>query len=219
MALQRAFTTNDRQDEALASDGVSRYGAYLRQRSHTFRHDGQDCPPTTDPVRFVITAWTIASSPIMAPAYVTPHPRIQDVTVHWDDDHRAALAVQIAVAAPAAANHLPSPWRGWIHHHEPQRWFDPYDNDSVTVLTTLTVRLPLNPTRLPAPQYRSGAPDTIVAKHAVAAVCRDLNAELNDVLTVLDTPRNPTRIARAHPNRRRQSEATIHIGQPPGSTA
>ena len=188
MLLQHTFVPDDRRDKAHASDGVSRYGAYLRQRSHTFRHGGQDCPATADPVRFAMTAWTIASSPIMAPAYVTPHPRIQDVTVHWDDDHRAALAVQIAVPAPPVANRLPSRWCGWTHHHEPQRWLDPYDNDQVTVLTTLTVRVPLNPTRLPTPQYRSGIPHTNVAKCAVAALCQDFNTELDDLLTTLDTP-------------------------------
>jgi hypothetical protein len=183
-----AFRIDDRADRDLASDGVSRYGAYLRQHRQLFHHDSGEAPPTRDPVLYALAAWTIACPPIMAPGYVSSHPRIQDVTVHWDDEHRAALAVHIAVPAPAVTATLRSPWRDWTCEHWPDRWFDPYDNDRVTVLTTLTVRVPVDPHQMPAPRYRSGVPDTDTAKDTVATLRAALNADLTDLLAALDTP-------------------------------
>jgi hypothetical protein len=188
MPSRPAFRTDDRADRDLASDGVSRYGAYLARHRHLFHRDGDEAPPTRDPVQYALAAWTIACPPIMAPGYVSSHLRIQDVTVHWDDEHRAALAVHIAAPAPAVTATLCSPWQDWAREHWPGRWFDPYDNDRVTVLTTLTVRVPLDPHRLPDPRYRSGIPDTDTAKQTVASLCAALNTDLTGLLAALDTP-------------------------------
>jgi len=68
------------------------------------------------------------------------------------------------------------------------RWRDPHDNDQLTVLSAVTIRVPLNPNLLPAPTYTVGIPDTACAKIAVAAMCRMANAELNDLLLAIDTP-------------------------------
>jgi hypothetical protein len=181
------FRADDRADRDLASDGVSRYGAYLRQHRALFHHDGGEAP-TRDPVRYALAAWAIACPPIMAPGYVSSHPRIQDVTVHWDDEHRAALAIHIAAPAPAVTATLRSPWRDWACEHWPDRWSDPYDNDRVTVLTTLTVRIPIDPHPLPGPRYWSRVPDTDTAKRAVATLCAALNTDLTNLLAALETP-------------------------------
>jgi hypothetical protein len=183
-----AFRTDDRTDRDLASDGVSRYGAYLDQHREEFHRNGGHAPPTVDTIEYALAAWTIACPPIMAPGYVSSHPRIQDVTVHWDDEHRAAFAVHIAAPAPTVAQALRSPWRDWVCDPWLDRWFDPYDNDRVTVLTTLIVRVPLEAHRLPAPRYQSGMARTETAKDAVAALCTVLNTELNGLLAELDTP-------------------------------
>jgi hypothetical protein len=188
MPSDNAFQIDDHQDQNLASDRRSRYGAYLRDKRRLFFHNGSDSPPTTDAVEFAVAAWSVATPPIMSPGYVTSHPRIQDTTVHWDDDHRAALAVEIAVPAPPITNRLPSRWSGWIRDGWGLRWRDPYDNDRLTVLSTVTVRVPINPTLLPTSTYTSGIPDTACAKIAVGALCRMVNAELNDLLTAIDTP-------------------------------
>lgn len=124
----------------------------------------------------------------MSPGYVTSHPRIQDTTIHWDDGRRAALAVEIAVPAPPITNRLPSRWSGWVQDSWGTRWRDPHDNDHLTVLSTVTIRVPLNPNLLPDPTYASGIPDTGCAKVADAVMCRMVNAELTDLLTAIDTP-------------------------------
>jgi hypothetical protein len=184
MVSRLAFSTDDRTDRELASNGRSRYEAYLAQRRRAFCDDDV---PTTNRVDFALAAWSIAGSPIMAPGYVSSHPRIQGTEVHWDYDHRAAIAVHIAVPAPPAADRLQSRWRSWSCDYAIPRWYDPFDNDRVTALATLVVRVPLDPERLPVPDYRSdGAPDIDTAKIAVGAICRHLNAELADLLDALD---------------------------------
>lgn len=155
-----------------------------------FHLDGPDAPPTQDKIEFAIRAWTIARAPVMAPGYVTARPRIQDTTVHWDDHARAAVAVQIALPAPAAAHRIPSHWHGWLCLPASQRWVAPDDNNHATVLTTLTVRIPLAAHDLPTPRYQAGAARTTVAKRAVTSLCETLNAELAGVLAASDTAAN-----------------------------
>lgn len=186
--MQLAFTVDDTTDHDVASDGLSRYGAYLRQKWALFHVDGPGHPPTQDDVQFAVVAWTIARPPIMAPGYVSDHPRIQNATIHWDDDARAAVAVQIAVPAWPGAYRIPSHWRGWTCPPAALRWTAPYDNDRPTVLTSLTVRIPVAAEELPTPRYRSGAAETAAAKRAVMSLCEIVNTELAGVLTEIDTP-------------------------------
>lgn len=188
MLPDNAFQIDDHQVQNLASDRKSRYGAYLRDKRRLFFHNGPDSPPTADPVEFAVAAWSVATPPIMSPGYVSSHPRVQDTKIHWDDDYRAALAVEIAVPAPPITNRLPSRWSGWIQDGWGPRWRDPHDNDHLTVLSAVTIRVPLNPNLLPDPTYTAGVPDTSCAKIAVAAMCRMVNAELADLLTAIDTP-------------------------------
>lgn len=183
----KAFHVDDQRDQELASDRFSRYGAYLAQKRQLFHYDGPEQPPTTCAVGFAIAAWTVATPPVMAPAYVLTHPRIQGTDFHWDDT-RAALAVHIAVPAPPFANRLTSSWCSWHQDAWSTQWRDPYLNDSVTVLSTLTIRVPLPVLRLPAPQYSCAGPNTAVAKASVAALCRLANSELKDLLSAMDPP-------------------------------
>ena len=186
-----AFQPDDRQDRALASDQKSRYGAYLAHTTQLFRCDGDEQPPTMCAVRFAIAAWTAAGPPVMAPGYVRTHPRIQRTGFHWDDT-RAALEVHIAVPAPLETKRLTSHWVSWHRDSWSMRWHDPYLNDSVTALTTLAVRIPLRPERLPPPQYTGTVPQTSAAKASVAALCRLANSELDELLAAVDAnPHHP----------------------------
>jgi hypothetical protein len=182
-----AFAAADQQDRTLASDGRSRFGIYLAQRQHLFRDDVLDKELTSSAARFALQAWTVATPPVMAPGYVICHPRIQATTFHWDD-YRVALAVEIAVPAPPITNRLPSCWQSWFRNEWTNRWRDPYTNDTVTALSSLTVRIPIETADLPQPRYHDGVPDTITAKTAVAALCRLANTELDELLSALDAP-------------------------------
>lgn len=189
MTYRPAFRINERADREQASDGISRYGAYLAQHRRVFCSYGPDDPPTDDAVEYALSAWQVAGPPIMAPGFVSWHPRIQATSAHRDDDHRAALAVEIAVPAPLSVTAaLTIPWREWAHDSWLGLWSDPWDNDRLTVMTTLTVRIPLSQRSLPAPRYRQGIPCTGCAKYAVGMLCVALNTELDSVLAALETP-------------------------------
>lgn len=101
MTYRPAFRVNEHADLAHASDGISRNGAYLAQHRDVFYPLGEDDPPTDDPVEYAVLAWELAVPPIMAPGNVTWQPRIQATQAQWDDEHRAALAVDIAAPAPS----------------------------------------------------------------------------------------------------------------------
>jgi hypothetical protein len=179
----RAFEPDEDYDHTHASDGVSRYGVYLAQHAHMFtdEHDGK---PTTDPVLFAGTAWEIAHSQTMSPAYVRSHGRVQATSVRWDDEWHAAAFVMLAVSSPPEAAGFTFPWRRWTRD-ELGRWVSPSDFSRPTALTVLRVEVPLTGLDLPRPCYldeRPDCPDTDTAKQAVQILCRTLNAALAHVL-------------------------------------
>ncbi|MGH3627213.1 MAG: hypothetical protein ACRDRL_07220 [Sciscionella sp.] len=167
-----------------ARDGRSRYGAYLRLHRHMFT--ACDDTPTTEPAEFAAAAFEVACGPIMSPAYVQTHPRVQNVWPALDDERRLALTAVLAIPAPAAAAHLQSQWRGWTCDHYSNRWRDPYNNVHTTVLTAIAVRVSVVVDALPTPAYRADVADTATAKHAVHELCDQLNAELGGMLARLD---------------------------------
>jgi hypothetical protein len=181
-----AFWTDDDYDRDHASNGRSRYGSYLASRAHQFHEDGD---PITDPVEFALLAFTIASSPVMAPGYVCQHPRVLDVAWPHDDEDRTAAEVRLVAPLPEPiATVIRRDRRTWAGWHRPWRgdqWFEPYDNDRPGAYTTVTIRIPLNPNTLPAPVYQRGVPDLATAQRAVRAVCAQLNTALADILAAL----------------------------------
>lgn len=186
-----AFTTDDRYDRENASNGRSRYGAYLDHHRHLFLDDGVT---TADVVWFAFSAWEIASSPIMAPGYLRTHPRVLATEPCWDDDSRPALAIRLAAPhTQEITRALGSTVRGW----EPYRdvdgevidWLEPWHNDRLSAYATLTVRVPVQPDVLPTPRYRSGVPDTATAQHAVKTLCALMNPPIGLLVAVLGDTR------------------------------
>ena len=65
-----AFWVDRDHDRAQASDGISRYGAYLRDAAFE---------PWTDhdqAVEWAVFAWRRATGPVMSPGYVRCNPRV-----------------------------------------------------------------------------------------------------------------------------------------------
>ena len=182
MMFIRAFEPDEDYDHTHASDGVSRYSAYLAQRAYLFTDE--DDQPTTDPELFAGAAWKITHSPIMAPGYVRAHGRVQTTSVHWDDESRSAVCVELAVSSAPEAASFTYPWRRWSrddHGH----WLPPENYARPNALTVLRIAIPLAGVTLPSPRYvagRPGCPDTETAKQAVQTLCRMLNAPLAYVL-------------------------------------
>lgn len=184
----RAFWTDD-YDRTNASDGVSRFGFYLRDRAHEFRYNDQD-----DPAWFATRAFEIAQSPIMSPPYVHNHPRIVGSDSDSDEDGRRGWRVNVVAPLPDEVfRALPTTgWRGWEQNGTPSKrwWCEPYDLKEIQVLTGITVRIPLPPNgELPKPVYhRRFGPDVDVAKCAIRVLVAHFNAVLQQVLAPLERP-------------------------------
>ncbi|WP_084427658.1 hypothetical protein [Kibdelosporangium aridum] len=187
MRTDRPFRPDDVYDRDQASDGVSRYGAYLaRHRGKFLDFDEQ---PTTGRLEFAANAWRVASSPIMAPPYVKSNPRVQSAEVMWDEFGHMAVDVVIgAKGALTLPRELRYKARGWQRDSlSPRRWFDPQDPQHLTVLPMVLVRVPITLGDLPEPVYRDTAtPETLTAKDAVWEICAMLNRVVAGVLDGLD---------------------------------
>jgi hypothetical protein len=175
-------------DRASASDGVSRYGAYLRDHAPLFDPWGE-APDgvTTDPVEFAIAAFTVATGPIMSPGFVRWHGRVQDHgTSRGEHDGRLLLSVTLAVPSPVR---LPWDWRGWDRDFHGD-WREPDDRRPVG-LCRLELRWPVATEQLPTPSRpkRPGVPSLADATCAVAVLVDQVNATVGPVLAELEARR------------------------------
>lgn len=82
-------------DYERASDGRSRYGAYIRERAGWFTDIGTHQPTA----EFAALAWRIATSPIMSPPLVHAHPRIISAVLSRSN-YDGSLCAAVSVVAP-----------------------------------------------------------------------------------------------------------------------
>jgi hypothetical protein len=179
-------------DRTNASDGVSRYGAYLRghtERFEPFFDAGAD-GVTLDSVEFAVAAFAVATGPIMSPGFLAWHPRVRDHQAsRTEEDGRLLLSVTFAAPTPVR---LSSPWWGW--QQEFGRFVDPRDRQHAA-LTRLELRWPLATPRLhqPQPPTSPGVPNLSDAKAAVRVVVEEINATAGPVLAALEPAAGQTR--------------------------
>jgi hypothetical protein len=174
-------------DRANASDGVSRYGAYLRDHAELF-DPWQEAPDgvTGDPVEFAIAAFKVATGPIMSPGYVRWHGRVCDyVATRSEHDGRLLLSVTLATPSPVR---LPWDWRGWERDFH-DRYLEPDDRRPVG-LARLELRWPVATDQLPTPSRprRPSVPNPRDAARAVAVLVDQVNATCGPVLADLEAP-------------------------------
>lgn len=183
-----AFTI-DPHDAENASNGYSRYAAYLRDHVKHFMvsdYDGET--PTTDAAEFAHAAFIIGQSPIMAPPYVIPHRLVLRSTPHWDERHRPAMNIDLAMPElPAVVAMLTQSWTGWDTTRS-GRFIEPDRNDRSSAFATLTLRVTYDEdVTLPAPRYNSdNSPDWETCQAAVAALVTHLNKVLKPFVQMLD---------------------------------
>jgi hypothetical protein len=175
-------------DRASASDGVSRYGAYLRDHARLF-DPWQDAPDgvTGDPVQFAIAAFKVATGPIMSPGYLRWHGRVCDYAATWSEhDGRLLLSVTLAVPSPVR---LGWDWRGWERDFH-DRYLEPDDARPVA-LARLELRWPVATDQLPAPRRprRPGVANLAEAAGAVAMLVDQVNTTVGPVLADLEATR------------------------------
>jgi hypothetical protein len=175
-------------DRANASDGVSRYGAYLRDHADRFDPWGEAPDGVTgDPVEFAVAAFKVATGPIMSPGYMRWHGRVCNYAATWsEDDGRLVVAVTLAVPCPVR---LPWDWRGWERDFH-DRYLEPDDRRPVG-LARLELRWPVPTDQLPipAPPKRPGVPNLRDATRAVETLVATVNATAGPVLADLEAPR------------------------------
>jgi hypothetical protein len=172
-------------DRASASDGVSRYGAYLASHARLFDpwQEGPDVV-TGDPVEFAIAAFTVATGPIMSPGYVRWHGRVCGYGATWtEDDGRLLLSVTLAVPSPVR---LAWDWRGWERDFH-DRYLEP-DDRRPAGLARLELRWPVGTDQLPTPQQprRPGVPNLQDAARAVGVLVEQVNTTVGPVLAELE---------------------------------
>jgi hypothetical protein len=181
-------SVDEEYDRLSASDGVSRYGVYLRSRAHLFSDEGAPL----DPVGFTVLAWEIANSPVMSPSYVRRRRDVTAVTCRRAAETDGLVAdVEMRVRWPAALNGLGAlaGWRTWALEEgrgdQPPGYVEPSD-DRPALLVTAHLWVPFPPEKLPAPRRaRPGEVDVADAKRAVAAVCGHVNLAAGPVVAAL----------------------------------
>ncbi|MFD0687340.1 hypothetical protein [Actinomadura fibrosa] len=186
------FRFHDAEDRDRASDGVSRYGVYLRRHPRLFT-DFED-PVTVDPVLFVIGAWQVATAPIMSPPYLDwTAERLLSVELSGSEHDGSLIArCQFAADRPAALREVGgfADWQcdaGWSG----VRGYQAPDDDVLArgpvMLTSTAVLWSIPADRLYAPADAPETLTTIDAKQAVRRLAELLDARLAPVLAALDT--------------------------------
>jgi hypothetical protein len=175
-------------DRANASDGISRYGAYLRSHAEAFaplygpNADGI----TLDPGEFAAAAFRVATGPIMSPGYVRWYPRVLGHTVsHGQDPEPDRLVCQVTLAT-SLLRWLGAPWRSWTQYLG-RDWCEPGE-DRHAALARLELRWPVPVASLPRPGTPTtpGEPNLRDAKAAVRALVAAINATAGPVLATLE---------------------------------
>jgi hypothetical protein len=194
--MSEAFWIDRDYDAAQASDGVSRYGAYVRQHAAEFAEAWGESDAVS---RFAESAWRAGTGPVMAPGYVRCHPRIKRARVqrsHWDGS--LAAAVELVGLWSAALDSSRSwqgdrYWRDWPTEH--QHWnnrdvfLEPSEEDITKapyLLTTHDLRFAVPTGALPAPP--AGPYDDLVdlARATVETLVAELNRIVAPVIAALE---------------------------------
>lgn len=183
-----AFWIDAEADRVSASDGVSRYSAYVRHNLSTFDLDVYD-DPAVRAADFAATAWRIATSPVMSPGYVRYADRVLTAGLarsYWDGSLLAAIDLAVATP-PGLARTAPGGgyWRGWSGEFtgptDEEVTRQPYALTTTRLMFTVPAGgLPVAPPREPSVVEVEGA-----AHRAVAVLVRELNAALAPVLVAL----------------------------------
>lgn len=175
-------------DREGASDGHSRYGAYIAHHAGHFHEDHQPLRP----IEFAAAAWRTATSPVMAPGYVAVRPDLDRVEVYVDHDGGAQFCAKVGLRHSALANRPTGrslAWERapWSRTNEP--WpvlVAPERTDRPAVLVTATVLLPIPDGILITPTTAwPGRVLTDEAKTVVLALAEYANAHLSPLVAGL----------------------------------
>ena len=194
----RVFWIDHGHDKAAASDGISRYGAYVRDRIAGIGGFGECWDGTWDTrlaERFAACAWETATSPVMAPPYAHSCRQVLSARLWVDADDDAGLIAAVTLAGgpwpPGMGRIGGRAWRPWPHDRSWGEAFprEPYGSEIAAggyALASLQLLFTVPASILPAvPRPRRGEPERAAAQ-AVTALVDHLNEVTGPVLAALE---------------------------------
>ena len=192
-----AFWVDRGYDREYASDGVSRYGAYLRDASFE---------PWTDDdgaVEWAVFAWERATSPVMTPGYVRCHSRVLSARLArsgWDGSLVAGVSLVSAwperltraLVRAVQLGDREAYWQDWpaeFRSGDTVSYYEPSEADVAArpyLLATISLQFTVPSAALPQPP---AIPAALLpaGQQAVAVVVAELNRIVGPVLAVGDT--------------------------------
>ena len=187
-----AFWVDRDYDREQASDGISRYGAYLRDTAfEPWTDDDQE-------VEWAVFAWRRATSPVMSPGYIRCHPRVLAARLErsgWDGNLVAGVdlvscwpeQLKIVLVRGLRLGDRDAYWQDWpaeyrggeiISYHEPGEAdvaVRPY------LLATVSLQFTVPSAGLPEPPGTAAALLS-AGQQAMAIVAAELNRIVGPVL-------------------------------------
>ncbi|MFI9783250.1 hypothetical protein ACIHEI_07020 [Kitasatospora sp. NPDC051984] len=165
---------DDVADRRAASDGHSRFGAYLARNAHRLHDDGE--PLNSQDFAFAV--WRIATSPVMSPGYVRHRPDLRAITLVPDGEDLDQVAVRIDVPLrhhhlAAQPDHRLTDWQRdvWATADGFTALTEPRPTGRPALLTTAILLLPVPNRILVTPTATVPGYDmTAQAKNAIAAL-------------------------------------------------
>jgi hypothetical protein len=186
-----AFWVDRDYDRSHASDGISRYGAYLRDVAFE---------PWTDhdqAVEWAAFAWRRATGPVMSPGYVRYHPRVLAARLErsgWDGSLAAAVNLvsswpeefKAPVARGLMLGDRDAFWQDWPIEclGDTVSYYEPSEADVAArpyLLATVSLQFTVPPAALPEPPATPAALLS-AGQQALAVVVAELNRTVGPVL-------------------------------------
>ncbi len=160
-------------DKQSPSDGVSRYGVYLRQNLAAFED-------ADTPEYFAMAAWQVAAEE-MTPGYLVFRPDLHGINLGLDEDtHAMFAAVHVPVPNTRALWPMTEATDTWRPSSVPFSDAPIYDApayraERVAILPTVEVRVPINSNALPDPV---GTQDTAELRRVATAALASLVSQI-----------------------------------------
>lgn len=170
-------------DRDAASDGVSRYGVYLRQNLKQFDQD-------QDRKSFAASAWYVATHE-MTPGFVRFRPDLHGIDLDQDEyDHGLVATVHVPLLAPRSALATPGTetWQRSTDRFTEANIYDapPRRPGRLALLPTVDVRVSVDAEGLPDPaDMADPAAHRKAATEAVAAVVRQIQQAAGPIVAQL----------------------------------
>lgn len=179
-------------DSKRASDGYSRYGAYVADREMAFWDSREKTPTPLPPEQFAAEAWDIASNTM--DGLVAWRPDIQELTVRGVTGGRLAVAARIFLRHDQLAADIPDEYRDWelaspapVHGYLPLK--APTGDEGTTVIANLRIDHVLSSVALVSPTALTGRALADEALRSVELTAAAINAELPQIIRNVTEPK------------------------------